>query len=289
MDFAAIQVFKAVVDEGGVSAAARRLKRVQSNVTTRIQQLEASLGARLFVREKRRLFLSPAGELFLQYAEQLLALSAQARSALAGDAPRGVLRIGTLESTAASRLPPLLSRYHRRYPEVRVELSTGTTDALVDAVLGRKVEAAFIADCPSHPALDSIAAFREELVVIASRSHPAIRRAEDVRSDTIISFPLGCAYRRRIQGWLAGGEVALEKALELSSYHAIVACVASGTGIAVVPRAVLQTIRGATSVAAYRLPAKAGRAVTSLIWRKGETSAAARALRAEVQGVETRA
>ncbi len=112
MDFAALQIFKAVVEEGGIGPAARKLHRVQSNVTTRIQRLEASLGAQLFVREKRRLFLSPAGELFLGYVDQLLKISEQARSAVLSDAPRGVLRIGTLESTAASRLPPLLSRYH---------------------------------------------------------------------------------------------------------------------------------------------------------------------------------
>src|ERR1700675_909915 len=97
MDFADLQVFKAVVEEGGISPAARKLHRVQSNVSTRIRQLEASLGTPLFVREKRRLFLSPAGKLFLDYVRQLLRISEQARTAIQGDAPRGVLRIGTLE------------------------------------------------------------------------------------------------------------------------------------------------------------------------------------------------
>ena len=93
MDFAALQFFKAVVDEGGISAAAKKLHRVQSNVTTRIQQLEASLGAQLFIRDKRRLILSPAGELFRDYVEQLLQLSGQAREAVLGGTPRGALRV----------------------------------------------------------------------------------------------------------------------------------------------------------------------------------------------------
>jgi DNA-binding transcriptional LysR family regulator len=54
MDFASLQVFRAVVEEGGITQAAKKLHRVQSNVTTRIQQLEASLGAQLFVRRNRR-------------------------------------------------------------------------------------------------------------------------------------------------------------------------------------------------------------------------------------------
>src|SRR6266496_2392260 len=206
MDFAALQVFKAVVEEGGISPAARKLHRVQSNVTTRIQQLEASLGTQLFVREKRRLLLSPAGELFLGYVDQLLRISEQARSAVLGDTPRGALRIGTLESTAASRLPRFLSRYHEKYPAVRVELTTGTTDSLVEAVLGRKLEAAFVAECDSAAPVEAMPVFPEELVVVAPRSHAKIRRAQDVRTDTVIAFPSGCAYRRRLKAWLAAGQ-----------------------------------------------------------------------------------
>jgi DNA-binding transcriptional LysR family regulator len=281
MDFAALRVFKAVVDEGGISPAAKKLHRVQSNVTTRIQQLEASLGTKLFIREKRRLFLSPAGELYFKYAEQLLELSEQARAAVTGDAPRGVFRMGTLESTAASRLPQLLSRYHRKYPAVRVELMTGTADALIDAVLSRKVEAAFVADCTAADQLQLMPVFAEELVLIAPRSHPKIRSARDVRSDTIISFPSGCAYRRHLQAWLATGGIVPDKTLDLGSYHAIVACVASGSGIALAPRSVLNTIRGAEAVAIYPLSGKKP-VMTSLVWRKGETSPALKALQAEL-------
>ncbi len=282
MDFAALQVFKAVVEEGGISPAARKLHRVQSNVTTRIQQLEASLGTQLFVREKRRLLLSPAGELFLGYVDQLLRISEQARSAVLGDTPRGALRIGTLESTAASRLPRFLSRYHEKYPAVRVELTTGTTDSLVEAVLGRKLEAAFVAECDSAAPVEAMPVFPEELVVVAPRSHAKIRRAQDVRTDTVIAFPSGCAYRRRLKAWLAAGGISPDKVLELSSYHAIIACVASGTGIALAPRSVLETIRGIQDVSVYPLAAGRGKVMTSFVWRKGETSFPLRAFRDEL-------
>ncbi len=282
MDFASLQIFKTVVEEGGIIAAARKLHRVQSSVTVRIKQLEASLGVELFIREKRRLKLSPAGEIFLDYVEQLLRLSDQARQAVLGDSPQGVLRIGTLESTAASRLPPLLSHYHEKYPAVRVELATNTTDALVEGVIGRQFEAAFVAGRAEATGLQALAAFDEELVIAAPRSHPEIGCAQDVRTDTIISFPAGCAYRRLLQSWLADGDVAPEKVLELSSYHAIVACVASGTGIAIVPRSVLDTVRVSESIAVYPVSEEPVHLKTYLVWRKGETSPALRALRAEV-------
>ena len=205
MDFDSLQIFKTVVDEGGIIAAARKLHRVQSGVTTRIKQLEASLGVELFMRDQRRLRLSPAGEIFLGYVEQILRLTEQARHAVLGDTPRGVLRLGTLESTAASRLPPLLARYHEQYPAVRVELATDTTDALLEGVTRRRYEAAFVAGRAATMQLEAMVAFDEELVIVAPRVHPTIACAQDVCTDTIICFPVGCAYRRLLHAWLAAG------------------------------------------------------------------------------------
>src|SRR3954466_5627633 len=131
----ALQIFKTVAEEGGINRAAAKLHRVQSTVTTRVKQLEEQLGTPLFLRRSRRLVLSAEGRLLLEYADQLLRLSSEAESALRKGSPRGTLRIGTLESTAAARLPPVLSRYHRTYPEVRIELATGTSGALVARLL----------------------------------------------------------------------------------------------------------------------------------------------------------
>src|SRR4051812_45613649 len=191
MDFALLQVFKAVADEGSITAAARKLHRVPSNVTTRVKQLEATLGKPLFVRQRGRLTLSSDGRLFLGYVEQLLRMFEQAKEAISGSAPGGILKLGTLESTAASRLPPLLASYHRNYPGVRIELSTGTAAALTDDVVSRKIDAAFVADCVTAPELELLPVFEEELVLIAPQSHPAIRSSRDVRTDTIIAFPTG--------------------------------------------------------------------------------------------------
>src|SRR5450631_3315036 len=134
MELSDLLMFKTVVEEGGIVRAARKLHRVPSGVTTRIQQLERSTGVQLFVREKQRLHLTSSGELLLSYAERLLRLSDEARGALAGGSACGVMRLGSLESTSASRLPMVLAAFHRAYPDVSVELRTGTNDALTAAV-----------------------------------------------------------------------------------------------------------------------------------------------------------
>src|SRR5262244_2760304 len=113
MDLSDLLIFRAVVQAGGITRAAERLNRVQSNVTTRIRQLEQDLGVALFVRDGKRLRLAPAGHLLLDYADRLLLLADEARNAVQDTRPRGLFRLGAMESTAAVRLPGPLAAYYR--------------------------------------------------------------------------------------------------------------------------------------------------------------------------------
>ena len=87
MELSDLHIFRTVAREGGIVRAARRLHRVPSNITTRIQQLEASIGVQLFTRERNRLALSQSGERLLVHAERMLRLADEARSDIAGTAP----------------------------------------------------------------------------------------------------------------------------------------------------------------------------------------------------------
>ena len=278
MELSDLHIFRTVVREGGIVRAAQRLHRVPSNITTRIKQLEASIGVQLFTREHHRLTLSQSGERLLVYADRMLLLSEEARSVLSGTAPAGVLRLGALESTAASRLPAILAAYHKAYPDVSVELITGTNDALTAAVIDRRVEAAFVAEAPATKELACQALFRERLVIISAASHAPIRRPQDVTADSVIAFPNGCYYRRVLQRWLGERRLPSIRVLELGSYHAIVACVASGTGIALAPESVLETVQHA-AVTRHALPKLHSDVVTPLIWRASAQSPALVALR----------
>jgi len=106
MDLVDLKVFKTVVDEGGITKAAHKLHRVPSSVSTRIQQLEAALGVKLFHRDRQRLHLSPAGQLLCGYAERIVRLSDEARAVVSGVMPQGSLKLGALDSTAASPAAP---------------------------------------------------------------------------------------------------------------------------------------------------------------------------------------
>src|SRR5206468_7311213 len=101
----------------------------------------------------------------------------------------------------------------------------------------------------------------------------------------VISFPRGCAYRRVLERWIGDKDLASVRVLELASYHAIVACVASGAGVAIVPQSVLATVQSAL-VAIHSLPKVLSDVATPLIWRSGEHGAAVVALRELVRTLQ---
>ncbi|MFL9926702.1 LysR substrate-binding domain-containing protein [Herbaspirillum lusitanum] len=282
MELAELEIFRAVVTEGGITRAAERLHRVQSNVTTRIKQLEESIGVPLFVRDRRRMVLTPAGEVMLDYAERILDLVQEARQAAAPQNPSGRLRIGSMESTAASRLPGPLAEFHQRWPEVRLELSTGPSLHLIDQVRNFKLDGALVAGPLPDLSLDATPLYTEELLVAVPASHRRVRSADDIELDTLIVFEQGCTYRLHAEAWLASAQkkpVRPMRVLELASYHAMLACVAAGAGVALVPRSVLQLQAQPLKFATYSL-GKNGRITTYLICRREKSSATFLALRA---------
>ncbi|MDP4022537.1 LysR family transcriptional regulator [Methylobacterium sp. NEAU 140] len=290
MDLDDLQIFRCVVREGGVTRAAGLLHRVPSNVTTRIKQLEERLGTALFRRQGRGLALTDAGRTLLGHAERLLRMADLAEQEMRGGGVRGVLRLGSLESAAGARLPPILSAFHARYPDVSIELQTGTTRALLRRLDRFEVEAAFVSEPFERGGLSSVPAFAEELVLITARGGPAIGRGGDLGGRTLVAFPHGCSYRRRLIEWLAEDGAAPDRVLEMSSYYAIVACVAAGTGAAIVPAEVLDHVVLSAAVERHPLPAALRVNRTCLVWA-GEASAPLRAftelLRPEATGDHT--
>jgi DNA-binding transcriptional LysR family regulator len=283
IDLTALEIFKTVAEQGGIAKAATRLHRVPSNVTTRVKQLEERLGTKLFLRGNRRLVLSAQGKRLLGYADRLLHLSSEAEAACRNGSPAGAFQIGALESTAATRLPPILSRFHRRYPAVRLELVTGTTGALIARVMSHEIEAAFVAEPFTADDLEGDPVFCEELVLITPRSFRKVKTPRDIGHTTLIVFATGCSYRRRLEAWLGDAKVVPERVMEFASYHAIVACVAAGIGIAIVPRSVIRVSLAASGVATYALPPAVAKARTCFVWRQGHQSIALDAMRAELR------
>src|SRR5215467_2734817 len=154
MDARDLKFFEAVARSGGMNGAAAELRTVQSNVTARIRGLEDDLGIALFQRSSRGVTLTKAGERLLPFAKKLEALLADARRAAEDEGtPQGLLTIGSLETTAAQRLAPIVTAFGTAHPKVNLVIKTGTNTALVEEVLGFQLDGAFVCGPVKHPDL----------------------------------------------------------------------------------------------------------------------------------------
>lgn len=268
MDLTQLRMFCSVAETGSVARAAEQLHRVPSNLTTRLRQLEQELGTDLFIREKQRLRLSPMGHNFLCYAQRILALSEEALSMTRTGEPGGNFALGSMESTAATRLPQLLAAYHQRYPAVALSLMTGTSGEIIERVRAGTLAAALVDGPVPYDELNGCISFREEMVLISSVDHAEIHSAVDASGDTLFAFRASCSYRLRFESWFRENGVQPGNVMEIQSYHAMMACVASGAGLAMIPLSVLSQMPAQERVRVHRLPPLYRDTATWLIWRR---------------------
>ena len=269
MDWAEIKVFEAVARLGSMSRAAGELHTVQSNVTARIRQLEAELGTPLFQRHSRGVALTPAGTRLLPYAERLRALIEEARRAALDDGrPRGPLAVGSLETTAALRLVPVLTPYAAAYPEVDLTLLTGTSCELVEAVLQQRLEGALVCGPVAHPELDEEPVFEEELVLLTAPGLRSLEAALAGGEARIVVLRAGCSYRQRLEEVLARRGIVAVRRLEWGTLEAIYGCVAAGLGITLLPRAVIGPVWRDGRVGVHTLAPEESQVATVFIRRR---------------------
>ena len=278
MELSDLRVFREVVRQGGVTRAAEHLGRVQSAVTSRILQLEERLDRKLFLRQGRKMVLTSSGRILLEYSERLLALAEEAEEALHSETPRGVLRIGSMESTAAVRLPGPFAEYSVRYPEVVLEMRTGNPVVLENALLKGEIDAAFVTEPVADKRFDHIAAFTECPVIVTSNTHPPIGGADGCPR-TVLVFEHGCPHRKLFENWFAQQKDVPERTVEMGSYHAMLGCVLTGMGAALIPHSVIDTFPDRERLRITRLPKGSNTLRTLLIWPKGTISPKIAALR----------
>jgi LysR family transcriptional regulator, cell division regulator len=265
MDAADLRIFEAVARLGSMSHAAAELNTVQSNVTARIRALEVDLGVKLFARHSRGTVLTDAGHRLLPYARQMTELLADARRAVQDDGtPRGPLVVGSLETTLALRLSPLLARFAAQHPGVDLVLRTGTTAELIGKVLARELDGAFVCGPVSHPDLIEEALFQEELVLATPASMPGPSSLEQLGEARIVVLRAGCSYRQRLEEILARRGVTQVRLLEFGTIEAILACVSAGLGVTLMPRGVVAGAR-VEGLALHALPPAEAQVTTVFI------------------------
>lgn len=239
-----IETFYWVARLGGFHAAARRLHLTQPTISARIHELEEVLGSKLFERGAYRTELTALGGRLLAQAEKILRLADDfGDTARATNPFRGLLRLGTNESTAMSGLIDMLTQLKARYPSLRVELTIDIGSALSRKLNGKELDVAILMEPVSAPGIVDIAIGRAPLCwVAAARFAPprATSTPADLVDLPIVLTPPPSTLFGAAAEWFRAGGVSLDNYSTCNSISLITQLVAAGHAIAALPRSIVQ-------------------------------------------------
>ena len=148
-----IEIFVASVEEGSISAAAKRLNSSNSTISQQLTNLEAALGSELLDRSTRPMKLKPTGQLFLHRARAILSEVMQAKSELAQfDHSQMVrLRLGVIDDFDADVTPSLMKNLAKRMKNCQFLLQSGQSYALSEELHARTLDMVICADLERAP------------------------------------------------------------------------------------------------------------------------------------------
>lgn len=273
MELYDLRIFRTAARTGSITAAARELHTVQSNISNRIAALEKELGADLFHRHARGVVLTGSGQQLLGYADRIDQLAEEARHTLADqDDPSGPLRIGALETTAGLRLPEVISAFSSDCPRVDLSLITGATDGLLGDVLAHHLDGAFVSGPVQHADLAVTHVFTEQLALVTAPAVPGIDAALRQEAPKLLVFQHGCSYRRRLERLALECDASAPRALEFGTLEGILGCVRAGIGCTLLPEAVVDEHARRGRVRAHALPSEHARADTVFVRRRATTA-----------------
>ncbi len=269
-----LKTFLAVARHGNFTRAAGDANLAQSSLSDQIQVLEEELGVQLFERSRQGVTLTPAGDTLKAYAEEILALNDEAKAAIRAAAGLGgqTLAIGTLETVAAEKLAPFLSRFRGAHADIGLTLKIAGSGELQRRLEDGSIDIAITFDRGEQDErFVTRLVSREPLMLIAGRNAGAIPPGNlaDLSQLPFIATETGCVYRRLFDtAFTEAGIAAPDIVTQADSIQTIIRLVASGAGYGLVPRLAANPAVERGDVAELLWPGDTPTASLIMLWRR---------------------
>ncbi|WP_416066441.1 LysR family transcriptional regulator [Rhizobium sp. ZK1] len=269
-----LKTFLAVARHCNFTRAASEANLAQSSLSDQMQALEEELGVQLFERSRQGATLTPAGDTLKAYAEEILALNDEAEAAIRATA--GLcgqsLAIGTLETIAAEKLAPFLSRFRETHADISLTLKIAGSGELPQRLEDGSIDIAFTFDRGERDERFMTRLIsREPLALIASRNNGATppEGLADLSHMPFIATETGCVYRRLFDtAFTEAGIAAPEIVTQADSIQTIIRLVASGAGYGLVPRLAAAPAAERGDVVEMSWPGDTPTASLIMLWRR---------------------
>ena len=186
-----LRVFRTAAEKLSFTRAASELFITQPAVTKHVGELERQLGVALFLRRGGTISLTPEGERLLGYARRILSLYGELNEAFAPDGavPGGEIALGASTTLSQYVLPAVLSRFRKRYADIRVTVADGNTERIERLVADERINVGLIEGQAARPSLRYETFMQDELVLVTSAGNRALGRDGMCAAD-LTSVPL---------------------------------------------------------------------------------------------------
>lgn len=274
MNLRQLKTFLAVVRHGNFTRAAAEANLAQSSLSDQMQTLEEELGTQLFLRSRQGVILTLAGDVLKAYAEEILALNDEAKAAVGAAAGLDgqSLAIGTLETIAAEKLAPWLSRFRAQHPDIVLKLRVGGSGELLRQLENGAIDIAFTFDRGQQDErFVTRLISREPLMLIAGRD-AALQSPESLAALSVVPFVAtenGCVYRHLFETAFAEASIPTPPIVaQAESIATIVRLVASGAGYGLVPRMAVGPAAARGDIVELPWPGEPPAASLMMMWRR---------------------
>lgn len=282
MDFNALKIFLAVAHERSFSRAAAKVHRTQPAVSQAVRRLEAELGEQLFDRSSKNGTLTEAGRMLQNYGQRLVRMAEETEHAVRElrDLRRGRILIGANEA-AVHTLLPLIARFRRQYPDIAIDVRRVPARQIAVEVVQGSLDFGALTFHPAEEGLLEVAIGSDELVLLASPSHPLAKRKqvtmEEVAPEAIVAHNDPSPARERVLRLFEQRHIALHMVISLPSLDGIKRAVELKLGLALLPRRCAITEIASGRLAAIPVAGISRRRQVMIVCRKAHRSHAAEA------------
>ncbi|WP_243292175.1 LysR family transcriptional regulator [Bacillus sp. FJAT-47783] len=246
MDFKQIRYFMEVARREHVTEAADALHVAQSSVSRQIVNLEDELGVDLFIREGRRVRLTPIGKLFFERMKHAMNVIDEARREVEEylDPEKGTVRIAFPISLAAYTLPTAIYAFRTRYPEAKFQLKQALYQELIDGVVKGDFNLALIGPLPSEEKkINRKILFTENVVALLPIHHPLANRSSiklrELMEEPFVLLPEGFVFRDIVVNACSELGFTPHVAFEGDDIDALKGLVSAGLGVTLMPEVTL--------------------------------------------------
>lgn len=260
MNFQQLRAFEAAARRQSFTQGSEFLQVSQSTVSQHIKQLEDELGCALFLRAGKRVHLSEAGQVLLSSAERIFHELKDAETSVReiSAVKRGTVRLGVGATTLTYQLPRVLQEYKRRYPDVDLVVTTGTTESLLSGMDSQALDVAIVMDLHRPPHSLLVTPLRtEELVVIMSRNCPLASQElldpADLVPMCFILYQAHGAMQDTIEGYLDSMGIHPHVLVKMENIEAIKSLVETGIGMSIVPLSSVASVQANSPLKAARI------------------------------------